>query len=506
MTAVGREMSLGVVGAGTMGRGIVQLFAQAGYRVLLHDAVEGAAEQARGFIAGMFDRAAEKGRMTSAAAEAAKDRIALAGELRDLAGCGVVIEAIVEALEPKQQLFTDLAKLLPADAVLATNTSSLSVSEIAAAVPGPERVAGLHFFNPVPLMKVAEVIHGLRTDPKVVDLLCELVAASGHKAVVATDTPGFLVNHAGRGLYTEGLQILRDGIATPAVIDATLREAAGFRMGPFELLDLTGLDVSFPVMQQIYGQFWQEPRFRPAPFLAQRVAAGLVGRKRGEGWYRYRDGKIQRPEEDAVPVVDLPPIWISPDDGARSRLLTDAVAAAGVTPSSDETPTKDALCLVAPLGQDATETILRRGLDPARSLAVDTLVGLEGRRTVMATPATDPTYRVAAQALFARGGQAVSVIHDSPGFIVQRVLATVINIACEIAQQRIASPADIDTAVTLGLGYPKGPLAWGDALGPARIVEILHALEVATGDPRYRVSPWLRRRARLGLSLLTPED
>ncbi len=522
MAAEQREISIGVVGAGTMGRGIVQLFAQAGHRVVLFDAAGAAAREARDFVTGMLDRAAAKGRMATADAEAAKARIELAEELADLAGCGLVIEAIVEALEPKQRLFAELAGLLSADAVLATNTSSLSVSEIAAGVPGPERVAGLHFFNPVPLMKVAEVVRGLHTEARVVERLCHLVEASGHKPVVASDTPGFLVNHAGRGFYTEALQILREGVAEVPTVDALLREAAGFRMGPFELMDLTGLDVSFPVMRQIYEQFWQEPRFRPAPFLAQRVAAGLLGRKRGEGWYRYVEGKIQRPAEPALPEVALPPVWVCPDApaegngaedngaedngaGGGSQMLRAALTAAGITPETGARPSDTALCLVAPLGRDATSTLLRHGLDPARTLAVDTFVGLAGRRTVMATPATDPAYRDAALTALALGGQAVSLIHDSPGFVVQRVLATIVNIACEIAQQRIATPADIDAAVTLGLGYPKGPLAWGDDLGPARVVAVLDGIAATTGDPRYRASLWLRRRAALGLSLLSPE-
>lgn len=491
-------MTIGVVGAGTMGRGIVQLFAQAGHPVILHDARPGAAEEARGFVAGMIARGAEKGRYPAAEAEAAVARIGLADDLAGFAPCDLVIEAIVEALEPKQALFAALAGIVGAGAILATNTSSLSVTAIAAAVPGPERVAGLHFFNPVPLMRLVEVIPGLRTDPEIVDRLVALVEAAGHVPVRAADSPGFLVNHAGRGLYTEGLAILREGVAAPAAVDTVMREAAGFRMGPFELFDLTGLDVSFPVTRLIYEQFWHDPRLRPTHLPANRVAAGLLGRKTGEGFYAYdAEGRIRRPAPPPVPEVALPPA-VAADPDLAAALGLPALAAGEAAPP-------DALILIAPLGEDATACALRLGLDATRVVAVDTLLGLAGHRTAMSTPVTRPEMRDAAHALLAAGGQGVTVIHDSPGFIAQRMLCTIINIACEIAQMRLAAPADIDRAVTLGLGYPEGPLAMGDRLGPARVLEVLTAMQRVTGDPRYRPSPWLRRRASLGASLLTAE-
>lgn len=495
--------TIGVVGAGTMGRGIVQLFVQAGHTVYCHDAQPGAAAKAIDYVDGMFARAVEKGRLAAADHEGARHRLKACNTLADLAGCELVIEAIVEDLAVKRALFRELEGLLGEQAILASNTSSLTVAEIASACQRPERVAGLHFFNPVPLMKVAEVIAAVRTAPAVVRRLSELTEGAGHRAVVTADQPGFLINHAGRGLYTEGLRLVEERVAAPADVDDVLREALGFRMGPFELLDLTGLDVSSRVMASIYEQFQQEPRFRPSSLVPPRVAAGLFGRKSGEGWYRYVDGQPQRPP--ARPLPPLPEalaVWVDPAasgaDGLRGLM-----AAAGAR--LVDGPGNADLCLVMPWGEDATGAALRLGLDATRCAAVDPLPPLALRRTLMLTAVTSPAARDAAHALLAQDGTAVTLINDSPGFIAQRVMATIVNIAANIAQRGIASVADLEDAVRLGLGYPQGPLSWGDRLGAARLLEVLRAQLAATGDPRYRPSAWLQRRVALGLPLTTPE-
>ncbi|MGB8435659.1 MAG: 3-hydroxyacyl-CoA dehydrogenase, partial [Burkholderiales bacterium] len=382
--------------------------------------------------------------------------------------------------------------------------SSLQVTAIAATCKRPDRVAGFHFFNPVPLMKVVEVIDGVMTAPWVGAALTRLAERMGHAPVRAKDTPGFIVNHAGRAYGTEAFQILREGIAEFHQVDRVLREGAGFRMGPFELLDLTGLDVSHSVMESIYNQYYQEPRYRPSPIAAQRVVAGLFGRKSGgRGFYRYTDGKAESIADAPVPPATDGPVWVSRAGlGAELDDLLTKLDPRGERGAATDDRT---LCLVAPLGRDATTAALAVGLDPARTVAVDCLAGLTKRRTLMTTPLTTPAMRDAAHALLAKDGVPVTVIHDSPGFIAQRVVAQIVNIGADIAQQRIATPQDIDRAVTLGLGYPIGPLAWGDAIGPARILAILGELFDFYQDPRYRPSPWLKRRARLGVSLLTPE-
>jgi 3-hydroxybutyryl-CoA dehydrogenase len=495
--------SIGVVGAGTMGRGIVQLFVQAGHTVRCHDAQPGAARKALEHVGAMFARAVEKGRMSPAEAERAEERMHACDRVADLSGCEVVIEAIVEDLEVKQALFRELEGIVGPDAILASNTSSLTVAQIAAACMRPAQVAGLHFFNPVPLMKVAEVIAAVRTAPAVVERLRALTESAGHRAVVAADQPGFLINHAGRGLYTEGLRIVEERVATPADVDDVLREALGFRMGPFELLDLTGLDVSARVMESIYEQFQQEPRFRPSSLVPPRVAAGLFGRKSGEGWYRYDAGKKLVPA--ARPVPRLPAdlaVWIAPA-ASGAAALRELAASAGARVVDQ--PEDAQLTLIQPWGRDATHTALALALDPVRCVAVDPLPPLALRRTLMLTTVTGAAARDAAHALLANDGTPVTVINDSPGFIAQRVIATIVNIAANIAQRGIASVADLEAAVPLGLGYPQGPLGWGDCLGAARMLEILRSHLEATGDPRYRPSPWLVRRVALGAPLTTPE-
>ena len=443
--------------------------------------------------------------MTRGDADAAIGRLQIAETLGGFAGCGIVVEAIVEELSAKRALFAALEPVVDADCILATNTSSLSVTAIAAACRRPERCAGFHFFNPVPMMKLVEVIDGLRGAPATGDTLIALARRLGHHPVRVKDSPGFLVNHAGRGYVTEAFRVLGEGVAGIADIDRVMHEAAGFPMGPFELLDLTGLDVSDPVIRSIYHQFDEEPRFRPSPLTSPRVAAGLYGRKNGEGFYRYVDGRKQEPAE-APPPSRLPArIWISPADPAAQAALRALLEPLGVPLELEGSPTADALCLVTPMGDDATDSALVQGIDPARTIAVDTLLGLDRRITLMATPLTRPEHRMAAHGLFAAAGRNVTTIADSPGFVAQRMIASVVNVAADIAQQRIATPGDIDAAVRLGLGYPIGPLALGDRLGGRRILAILEALQSATGDPRYRPSLWLRRRGRLGISLGTAD-
>jgi 3-hydroxybutyryl-CoA dehydrogenase len=298
------------------------------------------------------------------------------------------------------------------------------------------------------------------------------------------------------------LRIVAEGIATHAEVDDILREACGFAIGPFELYDVIGLDVSHTVMEEIYHQFYEEPRFRPQPETRTRKDAGLYGRKSGMGFYEYRDGrKVAR---DAKPAPTKLPerVWLSPE--ARAPLAKIIGNACEIDTGAK--PDARSVCIFAPLGQDATACAVEAGIEAERALAVDTVFGLESRRTLMTTPVTDPDLRDEVHALLAHDGKRVTVIRDSPGFVAQRVVAHIVNIGCDIAQQRIATPEDIDKAVRLGLAYPKGPLGWGDALGPKRVLSILAALHDFYKDPRYRPSPWLTRRAKLGVSLLTVES
>jgi 3-hydroxybutyryl-CoA dehydrogenase len=500
------DLTVGVIGTGAMGRGIVQVAAAGGMRVMMTDSRPGAAQEARDFIGRMLDRAAEKGGMTKDEAVAAVERIAIVGSPADMKPCHVVIEAIVENLEAKQALFGELEKVLAPDCILASNTSSLSVTTIASKMKTPQRFAGFHFFNPVPLMRLVEVIEGLLTEPWVADALMEVGRRMTREPVRLKDAPGFLVNQVGRGFSLEASHLVYEGISTFADVDRVMRDVGGFRMGPFELMELTGLDVTQPASEMIYQQFFHEPRYRPNLIMRSRYEAGVLGRKSKRGFYEYDAEMKAIVEPEAAPPHARPEsVWVSPAEPRGRTALVALLGKLGVAPESGAKPGDRTLCLVTPIGEDATTCAVEQGLDPARTIAVDTLFPLVKRRTIMGTPVTDPAYRDAAHGLLAADGVPVTVCRDSPGFIAQRIVAMIVNIGCSIAQSRTAQPADIDKAVTLGLNYPNGPFKFGDVLGAERVYKVLSAMYRIYGDPRYRPNIWLTRRAKLGVSLLTPE-
>ena len=394
---LGKETVVGVVGAGAMGAGIAQVAAARGHRVLLADAFPAALDRARDGQAKAMAREVEKGRLTRDAADAVLARLTYvegvtAAALQAFEPCGLVIEAIIEDLAAKQALFRALEAELAKDAVLATNTSSLSVAALAGACAHPERVVGIHFFNPAPVMPLVEIIPAITTAPEVATQARALVDAWGKVTVVATDTPGFIVNRIARPFYGEALRILEERLADAATIDWAMRELGGFRMGPFELMDFIGNDVNFAVTSSVFEAMFYDPRYRPALTQRRLVEAGLLGRKAKRGYYDYRDG--------------------------------------AVTPA----------------------------------------------------PTTDPVV-----------GR----------MIVDRIVAMLVNEAVDAVQLRIASPQDIELAMTKGVNYPKGLLAWGDELGAGTVLATLDALQAEYGEDRYRPSPLLRRTARGGGKLLT---
>ncbi|WP_433465911.1 3-hydroxyacyl-CoA dehydrogenase [Spirillospora sp. CA-128828] len=495
-----RATTIRVIGTGAMGRGIAQLAAAGGLTVELADIRLEAVVQAAEYIGAMFDKLVAKGRMTVEEAEAAKGRLRPVGEpLTPFQDCDLVVEAAREDMQTKRELFASLEKVCPEHTILVTNTSSLPVTAIAAALEDPSRMAGLHFFNPVPLMRLVEVIPGARTAEWIPGALADLVRRLGHEPVLAPDAPGFLVNHAGRGLVTEALQILSEGAAEPADIDRIARDVLGLKMGPCELLDLTGMDVSHPVMESIWTGFYTEPRFRPSRIGRARVEAGLLGRKTGEGFYKYVDGVRQEPAEATAPATDFRPVWFQ--EPQHRETLGLLLSEAGVEVEGGDEPSGHAVLLVDASTDMSVADQVANGLPGERTLGIDGFFGFFGRLTLTVQPALDPDAGRAALAALLATGRPVSVVRDAPVAVAPRLLASIVNVGCGIAEQRLAAPADIDTAVRLGLGYPRGPLEWGDHVGAERVLDVLGQMHDATRDPRYRPSGWLAERAALGLPL-----
>lgn len=508
--------TIAIIGAGTMGLGIAQIAAQAGIKVLLFDAKLGEAERKLQSLAKTLKVLAEKGKFTQESINSTLSNLLVVNELSQISKAELVIEAIIEDLSIKQQLFANLEAIVSPEAILATNTSSLSVTAIASKCQYPQRVAGYHFFNPVPLMKVVEVISGLSTKPSVIDTLINLAKRMGHLGVTAKDTPGFIVNHAGRAYGTEALKILGENIADFMQIDTILTQGVGFRMGPFELMDLTGLDVSHPVMESIYNQYYQEPRYRPHPLTRQMLNGNKLGRKVGEGFYRYEEGRKVLPYTPSLdePKRDPTSVWVGADIDEDKERIINYLIENNIPIDKSSHPNSDSLVLLAIYGEDTTDAALRYEVNARQVVAIDPLLDFQKHCNLMPSIVTDKEFTQQALSVFSKEtsnnrdkdiSTSVTIISESPGFVAQRVLSMIINLACDMAAQHIATPKDIDNAVKIGLGYPYGPIEWGDKLGPQRILLILERLLVSTGDPRYRPSSWLYRRAKLGISLFTQQ-
>ena len=488
-----------VVGAGIMGAGIAQVAAQAGHRVALFDLRDGAAAEALAKLGKTLDGLADKGKLTPEAVQATLARIEVVAAVDAARDAGLVVEAVVERLDVKRSLFQQLESLLAADAVLATNTSSISVTAIANGLHRPQRLVGMHFFNPVPLMKLVEVVSGLRTDGGVAAAIFELAKAWGKVPVHARSTPGFIVNRIARPYYAETLALLQEQAAPPEVLDACLR-AAGFRMGPCELIDLIGQDTNFAVTNSVYAANFQDKRYMPSLVQQELVDGGLLGRKSGRGFYSYPDGAPALP---SLTVMDLPagiPVVVH----GRGP-LADALAARLTVPTTRDGGSGWVGLAVGDaqlrLTDGRTAAEVAQSLDRGDIAVFDRLpASVEQWRGALAlafAPTASERWRAEAPAWLARLGVEPRVVADTPGLVVARTLAMLINEAADAVQQGVCSPEGADAAMKLGVNYPAGPFEWLAGWRADGVLAVLAALDALYRGERYRASPWLVRRARV---------
>ncbi|MFV0134802.1 3-hydroxyacyl-CoA dehydrogenase [Streptomyces sp. HMX87] len=497
MTALDLSSPVAVVGTGTMGQGIAQVALVAGHPVRLYDAVPGRAREAADAIGARLDRLVEKERLSAADRDAARARLEPAGSLAGLAGCALVAEAVLERLEVKQELFRELEDVVADDCLLATNTSSLSVTAIGGALRVPGRFVGLHFFNPAPLLPLVEVVSGFATDPAAATRAYETARSWGKTPVACADTPGFIVNRIARPFYAEALAAYEDRAADPATIDAVLRESGGFRMGAFELTDLIGQDVNESVTHSVWESFFQDVRFTPS--LAQRrlVESGRLGRKSGQGWYDYRDGAT-RPEPHTAAPAD-PPAYVVAEGGpgglGPAAELLALIREAGV--EVREKGRAGGTGLVLPGGGRLMLTDGRTCVESGDVVHFDLALDYRTatRIALAASEATSPRTLAEATGLFQALGRKVSVIGDVPGMIVARTVARIIDLAHEAAAKGVAGREDIDTAMRLGVNYPLGPLEWSRRLGGDWARALLGNLHACVPSGRYAPSLALHRHA-----------
>ncbi|MEU3994670.1 MULTISPECIES: 3-hydroxyacyl-CoA dehydrogenase [Streptomyces] len=488
MTALDLSSPVAVVGTGTMGQGIAQVALVAGHPVRLYDAAPGRAREAAAAIGARLDRLVEKERLTAAGRDAARARLLPVEELTGLAGCALVVEAVLERLDVKQELFRALEDVVPDDCLLATNTSSLSVTAIGGALRLPGRFVGLHFFNPAPLLPLVEVVSGSATDVTSATRAYETARAWGKTPVACADTPGFIVNRVARPFYAEAFAVYESQGADPATIDAVLRESGGFRMGPFELTDLIGQDVNESVTHSVWRSFFQDARFTPS--LAQRrlVESGRLGRKTGRGWYDHADG-AERPEPHTADPAE-PPAYVIAEGGLgpASELLA-LIREAGV--EVRERDEDGGTRLVLPGGG---KLVLADGRTTAEFRDVvhfDLALDYRGATRIALSHArhTSPAAVAEATGLFQALGKKVSVIGDVPGMIVARTVARIVDLAVEAVARGVATEDDVDTAMRLGVNYPLGPFEWSRRLGRGWAGELLDELHGI--DPSGRCAPSL---------------
>jgi 3-hydroxybutyryl-CoA dehydrogenase len=527
-----------------MGAGIAQLACRSGARTLLYDPIAPALESGMSKAREGLEREVERKRLSRADADAASERLVASADLAELAPCELVIEAAPERLQLKHELFRSLSEIVSERCVLATNTSSLLVTAIAAAASSPERVVGMHFFNPAPVMRLLEVVAGERSGEDALAIAHATGEAMGKTVIRATDGPGFLVNRCNRPFGLEALRLLSERVADVQTIDRIVRMQGGYRMGPFELMDLVGIDTGLEVSRSFYEQSFGEPRWRPSPITARYAAAGLIGRKSGRGYYGYEGDGAKRPDrggpahrpEDPPPLPAGTPARgegaiVLAGENALAKELREAATAAGYEVRSPHDPTGGVLpALIVecdrgrasagsaahaprrpdrrgqPPSQGGAQLILcARGslaaLDPSGSaVGFHVLAPLQQATLVELTRSegSSPLAAVRAERFFAALGKHVAWVGDAPGLVLGRIACQVINECAFALGEGVGSAADIDAGMVMGLNHPRGPLAWADEIGLDVVLGVLDALCDEYREERYRPAPVLRRLVHAG--------
>lgn len=496
MQSLPPHSTIAVIGSGAMGAGIAQVAATAGHQVLLFDTRTGAADKAIAQIGATYARLVAKGRMGAVESDLARERLCRIDALHEASGAVLVIEAIVEDLQVKRALFAALEAVVASDCILATNTSSISVTAIGAQLAHPERLVGMHFFNPAPLMALVEVVSGLATGREVAQVVYATAEKWGKSPVYAKSTPGFIVNRVARPFYGEALRLLLEQAADVATLDAVMRECGGFRMGPFELMDLIGHDVNFSVTQSVFAAYFGDPRFTPSVLQQELVNAGYLGRKTGRGFYRYGDA-AEAPVVQSEAACDRPAaIKYAGAPGCVDALIA-RLQACGIELTEIEAA-PGLYCGGAAIhltdGRSATE---RAQADNQRDTIVFDLLldAATAPRIALARAdgSSDDAWR-AAVGMFQAAGFTVTRLDDVPGLAVMRTVAMLANEAADAVHQGVCSARAVDIAMQKGVNYPRGPLAWLDAIGMGQVVTVLSNLAATYGEDRHRVSPLLRRK------------
>jgi 3-hydroxybutyryl-CoA dehydrogenase len=515
---------LGVVGAGTMGSGIAQLAALGGYQTRLHDPFPEALESGIERIRAGLAKGVEKGRWSAEDATGAGERLEAAGDLEQLGDCQLVIEAVPERLDLKHELFARLSEICSPSAVLATNTSSLPVTAIAAAATNPERVVGMHFFNPPVLMELLEVVAGMASDERSLATARDVGERIGRRVIVAADGPGFLANRCGRPFGLEALKLLQEGVADHATIDRIVRIGGGFRMGPFELMDLVGLDVGLEVTKSFWEQSFHEPRWRPSMIAERNVQAGRHGRKSGRGYYEYPDGGSHRAEDPPPPAAGAAgaPLTVTiVGHGSVAAELRELTGACGhELVDLDQLGEDEPLSLIvdATAGRAPSDTVLASN-DPQTAICIlcvdGSLSDLDAQGNAIGFHVLPPLGRsslveltrsahagdraaTTVEGFFNSLGKQVEWVGDAPGLVLGRIFCQLVNEAAFAVTEGVGSAADIDVAMRYGYNYPQGPLEWADIVELDQVLATLDALRSELGEERYRAAPLLRRMVAEG--------